>query len=191
MKQLIKAETESAKAGKGGRIVAKVNALVDEKIIEDLYAASQAGVQIDLIVRGACSLIPGVKGLSDNIRVISIVDRFLEHSRIYWFQQSGAMYLSSADWMPRNFFSRLEIAFPVLDPRLYRFIAEVLLPGYLRDNVRARRLTPRGVWAKVPATMPPQRAQWYFEALAMNHYSETPLRDHPFFQDPARFHAKS
>jgi polyphosphate kinase len=190
MKQLIKAETEAARAGKPARIVAKVNALVDEKIIEDLYTASQAGVQIDLIVRGACSLIPGVKGLSDNIRVISIVDRFLEHSRIYWFQQSAAMYLSSADWMPRNFFSRLEIAFPVLDPRLYRFIAEVLLPGYLRDNVRARRLTPRGVWAKVPSGTPAVRAQWYFEALALNHYRETPLADHDFFRDPARLAVK-
>ncbi|MGZ3662044.1 MAG: polyphosphate kinase 1, partial [Bdellovibrionota bacterium] len=186
MRQLIKAETEAARSGKPARIVAKVNALVDEKIIEDLYTASQSGVQIDLIVRGACSLIPGVKGLSDNIRVISIVDRFLEHSRIYWFHQSGAMYLSSADWMPRNFFSRLEIAFPVLDPRLYRFIAEVLLPGYLRDNVRARRLTPRGVWAKVPPGVPEHRAQWYFEELASEHYKNTPLADHAFFHDPAR-----
>jgi polyphosphate kinase len=186
IRQLIKAETEAARAGKSARIVAKVNALVDEKIIEDLYIASSAGVQIDLIVRGACSIVPGVKGLSENIRVISIVDRFLEHSRIYYFQQSGAMYLSSADWMPRNFFSRLEIAFPVLDPRLYRFIAEVLLPGYLRDNVRARRLTPRGVWSKVTATPPLHRAQWYFEALATGHYRNTPLNDHPFFQNPSR-----
>jgi polyphosphate kinase len=186
IRQLVKAETEAAKSGKPARIIAKVNALVDEKIIEDLYLASQAGVQIDLIVRGACSLVPGVKGLSDNIRVSSIVDRFLEHSRIYYFQQTGAMYLSSADWMPRNFFSRLEIAFPVLDRRLYRFIAEVLLPGYLRDNVRARRLTPRGVWAKVPPNPPLHRAQWYFEELANGHYRETPLSEHPFFQDPSR-----
>ena len=148
--------------------------------------ASAAGVQIDLIVRGACSLVPGAKGLSENIRVFSIVDRFLEHSRIYYFQQSEAMYLSSADWMPRNFFSRLEIAFPVLDRRLYRFIAEVLLPGYMRDNVRARRLTPRGVWAKVPANPPLHRAQWYFEELAISHYRQTPLAEHPFFQDPSR-----
>jgi polyphosphate kinase len=182
MRTLIKAETEAAKAGNPARIVAKVNALVDEKIIEDLYGASQAGVQIDLIVRGACSLVPGVKGLSDNIRVISLVDRFLEHSRIYWFQHSKAMYLSSADWMPRNFFSRLEIAFPVLDSRLYRFIAEVILPGYLKDNVRARRLTPRGVWAKVPAVPPLHRAQWHFEELAIGHYRHTPLYDQELFK---------
>lgn len=182
MRTLIKAETEAAKNSRPARIVAKVNALVDEKIIEDLYAASQAGVQVELIVRGACSLIPGIKGLSDNIRVISIVDRFLEHSRIYWFQDSNAMYLSSADWMPRNFFNRLEIAFPVLDPRLYKFVAEVILPGYLRDNVRAHRLTPRGVWAKVPSTAPLHRAQWHFEELAISHYKNTPLFDHPLFR---------
>jgi len=183
MRTLIKAETEAAKAGKPAHIVAKVNALVDEKIIEDLYVASQAGVQIDLIVRGACSLIPGVKGLSENIRVISIVDRFLEHSRIYWFQQSKIMYLSSADWMPRNFFSRLEIAFPVLDPRLYKFMTEVLIPGYLRDNTRARKLTPRGVWTKVTSTAPPHRAQRYFEELAIGHYKNTPLFDQKLFKE--------
>ncbi len=182
MRTLIKAETEAAKAGKPARIFAKVNALVDEKIIEDLYQASQAGVQVDLIVRGACSLIPGVKGLSENIRVISIVDRFLEHSRIYWFQNSAVMYLSSADWMPRNFFSRLEIAFPVLDPRLYKFMTEVLIPGYLRDNTRARRLTSRGVWSKVSSNLPAHRAQWYFEELAVSHYKTTPLYDKQLFQ---------
>lgn len=175
IRTLIKAETEAARAGKKARIVAKVNALVDEKIVEDLYLASQAGVKVDLIVRSACSLIPGVKGLSENIRVISIVDRFLEHSRIYYFENSEVMYLSSADWMPRNFFSRLEIAFPVLDKRLYSFITDVLLPGYLRDNVKARRLGPRGVWALVPKTGQAHRAQWYFEELAANRYQGTPL----------------
>ncbi len=184
MRTLIRAEAEAAKAGKSARIVAKVNALVDEKLIEDLYMASQSGVKIDLIVRGACSLVPGVKGLSENIRVISIVDRFLEHSRIYWFQQSGVMYLSSADWMPRNFFSRLEIAFPVLDPRLYKFMTEVLIPGYLRDNTRARRLTARGVWEKVASTPPLHRAQWYFEELATNHYKNTSLYDKELFKKP-------
>lgn len=186
VRSLIKAETEAARAGKKGRIIAKVNALVDEKIIEDLYAASQAGVQVDLIVRGACSLIPGVKGLSENIRVISIVDRFLEHSRIYYFEQSQAMYLSSADWMPRNFFSRLEIAFPVLDPRIFRFMAEWVLPGYLKDNVRARKLSPRGLWVKVPKKEPHHRAQWYFEELAIDDYAGTPLRDHRFFEPSSK-----
>jgi polyphosphate kinase len=182
IRALIKTETEAARSGHKGRIIAKVNALVDEKIIEDLYQASQAGVTVDLIVRGACSLIPGVKGLSENIRVVSIVDRFLEHSRIYYFERSKAMYLSSADWMPRNFFSRLEIAFPVLDEYIYRFIAEVLLPGYLQDNVKAKRLTARGKWVKVPSTGTFHRAQWYFEELAAAHYAGTPLADHPYFK---------
>lgn len=186
MRALIKTETEAAKAGKKGRIVAKVNALVDEKIIEDLYLASQAGVSVDLIVRGACSLIPGVKGLSENIRVISIVDRFLEHSRIYYFEQSHAMYLSSADWMPRNFFSRLEIAFPVLDPRIFSFITDFVIPGYLKDNVRARRLTSRGVWAKVPKKDQLHRAQWYFEELAIKGYAQTPLRDQRFLKPSSK-----
>ncbi|MBN8553918.1 MAG: polyphosphate kinase 1 [Deltaproteobacteria bacterium] len=145
---LIDAETEAAKAGRKARIVAKVNALVDEAVIAQLYKASQAGVQVDLIVRGACSLIPGVKGLSENIRVVSIVDRFLEHSRIYYFGDSKALYFSSADWMPRNFFSRLELAFPVLDPILYQYVEDIIIPAYLLDTVKARELTPQGIWKK-------------------------------------------
>ena len=118
-------------------------------MIDALYNASKAGVQVDLIVRGACSLIPGVKGLSENIRVISVVDRFLEHSRIYYFESQRAMYLSSADWMPRNFFSRLELAFPVLDKRIYAYIEQVVIPTYLADNRKARELTHQGTW-KLP-----------------------------------------
>ena len=182
IRSLIKAETEAARAGKKARIFAKVNALVDEKITEDLYAASQAGVQIDLIVRGACSLIPGVKGLSENIRVLSIVDRLLEHSRIYYFENSAAIYFSSADWMPRNFFSRLEIAFPVLDPRIYRFLTEIVIPGYTNDNVKARRLTNRGTWVKPVRSGAPHQAQVYFEKLALEHYAGTPLFEHEFFR---------
>ena len=177
IRSLIKAETQAAATGQKARIIAKVNALVDEKIIEDLYLASQAGVHIDLIVRGACSLIPGIKGLSDNIRVVSIVDRFLEHSRIYYFEHSQAMYLSSADWMPRNFFSRLEIAFPVLDERLYQYISQVLLPAYLHDTIKARKLTPRGLWVKrsKPKSGAPIRAQVFFENLAKKEYQGTSL----------------
>lgn len=185
IRSLVKAETEVAKAGKNARIFAKVNALVDERIVEDLYTASQAGVKIDLVVRGACSLIPGIKGLSENIRVISIVDRLLEHSRIYYFESSSAIYLSSADWMPRNFFSRLEIAFPVLDPRLYRFLTEVVIPSYLKDNVKARCLTNRGTW-KIPKSLTPHRSQWHFQDLAEQRYAGTPLYDHPFFQRSTR-----
>jgi len=184
---LIREETQAAQEGKPARIVAKVNALVDESIIETLYEASQAGVQVDLIVRGACSLIPGVKNLSDKIRVVSVVDRFLEHSRIYYFAHAKKMYLSSADWMPRNFFSRMEIAFPVLDPHIYRYIQEVVIPVYLADTVKARELTPQGTWKKrtlsspgvrqqlSPAFTQAVRSQFYFNELAKAEYRGTPL----------------
>ena len=171
---LIQAETEAAQQGKKARIVAKVNALVDTVVIEHLYRASQAGVQVELIVRGACSLIPGVKGLSENIRVISIVDRFLEHSRIYYFENSKILYLSSADWMPRNFFSRLELAFPVTDPKLYRYLVEVVIPTYLSDSVKARELTPQGTWRK-RYSRSGVRSQFLFEQLAVKNYAGTPL----------------
>jgi polyphosphate kinase len=186
---LIDAETQAAKSGKRARIVAKVNALVDASVINQLYMASQAGVQVDLIVRGACSLIPGVAGLSDNIRVVSVVDRFLEHSRIYYFESSKALYLSSADWMPRNFFSRLEIAFPVLDPKLYDYISKVVIPAYLADTVKAKELTPQGTWKKrtISSLSPISelaqslfgkkavRSQFLFEELALREYKGTPL----------------
>ena len=164
----IETETQAAIQGKPARIVAKVNALVDESITESLYRASRAGVKVDLIVRGACSLVPGVKGLSENIRVVSLVDRFLEHSRIYYFENAKVMYLSSADWMPRNFFSRLEIAFPVLDPGIYRYLSEVVIPVYLGDTVKAKELTPQGTWKKTTAGAgkTPIRSQFYFEELA-------------------------
>lgn len=173
----IESEIKSARAGSKARIVAKVNALVDESVIESLYRASEAGVKVDLIVRGACSLVPGVKGLSKNIRVISVVDRFLEHSRIYYFESSKVLYLSSADWMQRNFFSRLEIAFPVLDPNLYRYLEEVVIPAYVSDSVKARELTPQGTWKKRTAGggKAPVRSQFYFEELAVREYKGTPL----------------
>lgn len=178
---LIEAETENARQGKHARIIAKVNALVDETVIEHLYEASRAGVKIDLIVRGSCSLIPGVKNLSENIRVISLVDRFLEHSRIYYFESSHQLYLSSADWMPRNFFSRLELAFPIVDPDLYSFIESVLLPAYLADTVKARELTPQGTWKRRKLSAQPfgkhiGRSQYFFEALAACEYEQTPLQ---------------
>ncbi len=171
----IQAETEAAKAGRKARIVAKVNALVDDLVIEELYKASQAGVQVDLIVRGACSLIPGVKGLSENVRVISIVDRFLEHSRIYYFGDSKALYLSSADWMPRNFFSRLEIAFPVTDPHLYQYLEQVVIPTYLTDTAKARELTPQGTWKKRALRGKAVRSQFVFQELASKGYQGTPI----------------
>jgi polyphosphate kinase len=150
-RELVKAirnETQIAKQGGVGQITAKMNSLVDESIIEALYEASQAGVNIELIVRGACSLRPGVSGMSENIRVRSIVGRFLEHSRIFNFHNEGAndVYLSSADWMNRNLFRRIEIAFPVLDPQLKkRVLQEGLLP-YLKDNKNSWQLDSDGVY---------------------------------------------
>jgi polyphosphate kinase len=152
-KEFIKAirnEAKIAKAGRPGRIIAKMNALLDESVIRALYAASADGVKIDLIVRGACALRPGVPGLSENIRVRSVVGRFLEHSRIYYFRNDLAhdIYLSSADWMNRNLFRRIEVAFPVLDPVLKkRVIAEGLDP-YLKDNMNSWELDSNGVYQK-------------------------------------------
>lgn len=154
--EAIKAETEVARAGRKAQIIAKMNALLEPETIETLYEASQAGVEIDLIVRGPCALKPGVKGLSENIRVRSVIGRFLEHHRIYYFRADGedTVVLSSADWMERNFFGRIEIAFPVLDPRLKRRVIKEGLRAYMGDNCQAwemledgryRRKTPRGV----------------------------------------------
>ena len=176
----MEAEIQAAEQGRSARIFAKVNALVDEALIQQLYRASQAGVRVDLVVRGACSLVPGVKGLSENIRVISIVDRFLEHSRIYHFGDAQKIYLSSADWMPRNFYSRLEIAFPVLDSEIYRYIQEVIIPVSLGDTVKARILTPEGKWKRHRLSPSrkgetPIRSQFLFEELAVREYEGTPL----------------
>jgi len=135
----IRNEAQLAAEGKPARIIAKMNALLEPQIIEELYAASGAGVKIDLIARGVCALRPGIEGLSDNIRVRSIVGRFLEHSRVFYFENGGAedVYLASADWMARNFFRRIELCFPVLDPTLKkRVVREGLLP-YLEDNTQA------------------------------------------------------
>jgi polyphosphate kinase len=135
----IHGEIEAAQSGKPARIIAKMNSLLEPEIINALYEASAAGVTIDLIVRGVCSLRPGVKGLSDNIRVRSVVGRFLEHHRIFYFHADGrqAIYLSSADWMERNFFRRIEICFPVLEPKLKRRVLKEGLKPYLADNCQA------------------------------------------------------
>ncbi|MDB5839447.1 MAG: ppk [Herminiimonas sp.] len=152
-KELIRAirnEARLARLGTPGRIIAKMNALLDESVIRALYAASADGVRIDLIVRGACALRPGVPGLSENIRVRSIVGRFLEHSRIFYFcnDQAHDTHLASADWMNRNLFRRIEVAFPVLDKALKkRVMQEGLLP-YLKDNTNAWELMPDGRYEK-------------------------------------------
>jgi len=137
---LIRREQEHAQAGRPAHIVAKMNALLEPSVIEALYAASQVGVEVDLIVRGLSILRPGVKGLSERIRVRSIVGRFLEHSRIFHFANGGndEIYLGSADWMPRNLFERCEVAFPVRDPAALARIHEEILPAYLADTTKAR-----------------------------------------------------
>jgi polyphosphate kinase len=148
----IRNETKNARAGGDARIIAKMNALLEPRIIEALYEASQAGVEIDLIVRGVCALRPGMKGLSERIRVRSIIGRFLEHSRVFWFHNGGAddVYLASADWMDRNFFRRIELCFPVLDTALkQRVIREGFMP-YLADNPQAWVMDASGEYARPP-----------------------------------------
>ena len=150
--KLIARETEHAKAGRPAAIVAKMNALLDRATVEALYAASQAGVEIDLIVRGMCSLRPGVKGLSERIRVRSIVGRYLEHSRIFSFCNGGSpeVFCGSADWMPRNLVERCEVVYPVLDPVLSTRLRKEILGAYLADNVKARILQPDGRYIRAP-----------------------------------------
>jgi len=148
---MIERERDHARAGREGRIIVKLNSIVDEEIIEKLYEASCAGVKIDLIVRGICCLRPRIAGLSENIRVVSIVGRFLEHSRIYYFANDDdpQVYLSSADWMPRNFVRRIEIAFPIEQPTLRDEIINEVLPTFLNDRVKARELQPDGTYVRL------------------------------------------
>ncbi|HVB50090.1 MAG TPA: polyphosphate kinase 1 [Burkholderiales bacterium] len=149
--QAIRDEARHAREGKPARIIAKMNALLESQIIEELYAASQAGVKTDLIVRGVCALRPGIEGLSENIRVTSIVGRFLEHSRVFFFHADGAeqVYLSSADWMDRNFFRRIELCFPVLDPALKRRVVREGLQPYLDDNCQGWMMRSDGSYERV------------------------------------------
>ena len=167
--ELIDEQTRRAQAGRPARIFAKLNSLVDHHVIEALYRASQAGVPVDIVPRGICGLRPGVPGLSDTIRVRSVVDRFLEHSRIYVFgpDEEAEVFLSSADWMPRNFFRRVEVMFPVLDPALAGRILTEIIPVYLADNTRARMLDPEGHFHLLhpAAGEPARRCQHEFLAL--------------------------
>ncbi len=146
----IKAEAESARAGQKARIVAKMNSLVEPEVIDALYEASQAGVEINLIVRGVCTLRPGVPGMSDKIRVRSIIGRFLEHHRIFYFYAGGKenVYLSSADWMDRNFFKRIELAFPILDPKLKKRVITEGLKFYLADNQQGWEMNNHGIYQR-------------------------------------------
>jgi polyphosphate kinase len=147
----IEREARHARAGRPARIVAKMNALNEPAVVRALYAASQAGVEIDLIVRGACTLRPGVPGVSDNIRVRSLVGRFLEHSRVYWFANDGApeLYCSSADWLERNLLRRIEVCFPIVDPALAARVKAEALDNYLADNVNAWILQPDGAYQRL------------------------------------------
>jgi polyphosphate kinase len=148
---LIAREAEHARRGRPARIIAKMNALLDQNIIAALYRASQAGVEIDLIIRGMCALRPGIRGVSDHIRVRSIVGRFLEHSRIFYFLNGGEeqIYLGSADWMPRNLYERVEVMFPIKDPLLQQRVRSEILEAYLADNLKARLLQKDGTYARV------------------------------------------
>jgi polyphosphate kinase len=169
--ELIERETANARAGRSARIIAKLNRLADANVIQALYDASAAGVQVDLIVRGICMLRPGVPGLSENIRVRSIVGRFLEHSRVLYFDNDGneEIYIGSADWMPRNLNRRVEVVCPVKDPRLKRYLRDEVLEAYLRDNANARELQPDGSYERVQTEADEDRfdSQMYFENLAV------------------------
>lgn len=151
MEALIEREIEQQGNNKNGYLIFKINSLVDKDMIKHLYRASQAGVKIDLLVRGICCLRPGIAGVSENIRVISIVGRFLEHSRIYYCYNNGneEIYLGSADLMPRNIDRRVEVLFPVQEPGMIRYLRDNVLAIYLKDNVKARRMTSDGTYKRV------------------------------------------
>jgi polyphosphate kinase len=166
--RMIDRELRNAKEGKPAQIVAKMNALVDPTVIEALYRASGAGVKIDLIVRGICCLVPGVPGLSENIRVLSIIDRFLEHSRIFLFRNAGEaeVYVSSGDWMPRNFFRRIELTYPILAPALRKRAVDEILATCLADNVKSWRLQTDGTYKRRTPGEPRVRSQERFIEIA-------------------------
>ena len=146
----IRREISNAREGKPALVIAKMNAIVDKQIILELYRASQAGVTIKFIVRGICCLKAGVKGLSENIEVVSIVDRFLEHSRIFYFQNNDQpeYFLASSDWMPRNLDQRIEVAFPIIESK-YQQLLWNILQAQLSDNLKARKFQPDGTTVRV------------------------------------------
>ncbi|MCA9198019.1 MAG: polyphosphate kinase 1 [Planctomycetales bacterium] len=172
--ELIEEQTQLALAGKPSRIFAKFNSLVDSRIIEALYRASQAGVPIQMVVRGICCLRPGIKGISENIRVTSIVDRFLEHSRFFVFgpDETAKIYLSSADWMPRNFYRRVEVMFPIEHASLRKTILHELIPAYLSDNVKTRQLNSDGTYSRIS----PKKGENSFRVQTALFGAELPLK---------------
>jgi polyphosphate kinase len=151
---MIHREAEHALAGRPAHIIAKMNSLLEQAVIEALYEASKAGVQIDLIVRGISSIRPGIPGISENIRVRSVVGRFLEHSRIFYFANGGEdeIYCGSADWMPRNLFERCEVVFPIRDAQIRHRIRHEILAAYLADTAKSRMETAVGAYPRVRAS---------------------------------------
>lgn len=171
---LIAREAEHAKAGRPARIVAKLNSLVDHDVIVALYAAAQAGVEITLLIRGICCLRPQIPGISDRIRVLAVVDRFLEHTRAFWFVNGGTdeVYISSADWMPRNFHRRVELLVPLLDPEIRRRVIQEILGTMLADNSKAWELNADGRYTRVEMGDPPVRSQLRFVELTSRRVKE-------------------
>jgi len=178
---LINREADRARRGEPSRIIAKMNSLVDPTTIRALYAASQAGVEIDLLVRGICCLRPGLEGVSERIRVTSIVDRFLEHSRVFAFgpPDSPDVFIASADWMPRNFLRRIEVMVPIEDQTLKQRLLVEVLGTALRDNVRARRLQSDGSYVRVEPQGARLRSQMALLESARTNATATPLRPVP------------
>ena len=170
--RMIDGEMENARQGRPSGIFAKVNSLVDPGIIARLYAASAAGVPVTLVVRGICCLVSGVPGISENIRVFSLVGQLLEHSRIFRFENAGAprLYLGSADWMPRNLDRRVELVFPIEEERIRRRVEEVI-SLLLEDTVNAREQQPDGSYKMVDGSGRPQlNAQWELQSRAQEAY---------------------
>jgi polyphosphate kinase len=170
LSELIMREAEHARAGRPARMIFKVNAITDDQMIRVLYRASQAGVSMDLLVRGICSLRPGIAGISDNIRVRSIVGRFLEHSRIFWFENGGQqeMYIGSADLMERNLDRRVESLAPIKDPEIFEHVRDVVLDAYLRDTERAMVLDSAGHYDRLP----PESGTFNSQQALLQHYTE-------------------
>jgi polyphosphate kinase len=166
IERLIQREIEHQQRGEKGHLIFKVNSLADTAVIRQLYQASQAGVRVDLIVRGVCCLRPGLPGISENIRVVSIVGRFLEHSRIFYFRNDGAeeVYLGSADLMTRNISHRVEILFPIEDFKFVRQLRDEVLETYLSDNLKARVMMADGSYSRLrpEGEQPPLNSQVFF-----------------------------
>ena len=173
--EMINRERAHLRAGRKSGIFIKVNSLVDQQMIDAFYSASQEGVSIDMVIRGICCLRPGIPGLSENIRVRSVVDRFLEHSRIYVFHNDGdpLIYLGSADLMPRNLHRRVEVVFPILDTELRRHLLERVVPSYLMDNTKTRLLGPDGLYTRI--SRPNEVARYRVQEEFLRYYTGTPL----------------